>query len=369
MKSLARRVVLMCVCAAAFVPAFAQITITAGVVNAKLAFGRTVNNNVDTLVTSIDIGKPGSTSWDFSALQAHTVASGLSVDPATTPFAAQFPGATFALKSSLAGSYSGFPGPVAGDIYLYFTLAGDLLNPGTMGSGTVDLGPPLGAVPASLSILNSPADVYYHLPSTMGDSWRSAYTATTSYFVAGIPFGGSTKNYDITYSVDAYGTMKLPGGSTVDALRIMFAETGTGLNQGYLFLSDTGALVKLTVGASSQPDSGVIPVQRKSIIWNASSPTAVRTSSGLPQDFALQQNYPNPFNPGTEISYELASASHVTLTVFDLLGRQVAKLVDEEKPAGVYSSRFDASHLASGMYLYRLTAGSFVQMKRMIVLK
>jgi len=369
MKTRSKGVVFMCVVAGSFVPALAQITIDATVVNQKLALGRTVNNNVDTLVTSVDIGQKGVTSWDFSGLQTHTVTGGLSVDPATSPFIAQFPGATFALKSTLAGNFPGAPGPVQGDLYLYFVLATDLLNPGSAGSGQVNVGSWL---PATLQITNAPSDIYYHLPSTMGDSWRSTYASTTAYTVT-TPFGpigsSSTKNYDVTYEVDAWGTMKLPGESKVDALRIKFQDFGTGANLGYIFLSNSGGLVRLLVNGPSLPDTGIVPVA-KSITWNASTfPTEVRTASGVPQEFTVRQNYPNPFNPATEIGYELASETHVTLTVFDILGRHVATLVDEVKPAGAYSFRFDASHLASGVYLYRLSAGNFVQTRRMMLLK
>jgi beta-galactosidase len=91
--------------------------------------------------------------------------------------------------------------------------------------------------------------------------------------------------------------------------------------------------------------------------------------TGLPAAFWLEQNYPNPFNPTTTIAYQLPAALDVRLVVYDLLGREVAVLVDERKPAGSYESTFDARELASGVYLYRLTAGSAVETKKMAVLK
>jgi len=83
------------------------------------------------------------------------------------------------------------------------------------------------------------------------------------------------------------------------------------------------------------------------------------------EGFQLYQNYPNPFNPATVISYQLTVASDVKLAVFDILGREVAVLVDERKSPGTYEARFNASGLASGVYLYRMEVGRFVQMKRM----
>jgi hypothetical protein len=88
-----------------------------------------------------------------------------------------------------------------------------------------------------------------------------------------------------------------------------------------------------------------------------------------PVGFSLAQNYPNPFNPTTALSYELLAASDVRLTVFDVLGREVAVLVNERKPAGSHTVQFDGSGLATGVYLYDLMAGSFVQTKKMILLK
>ncbi|MBX2993095.1 MAG: T9SS type A sorting domain-containing protein [Bacteroidetes bacterium] len=97
--------------------------------------------------------------------------------------------------------------------------------------------------------------------------------------------------------------------------------------------------------------------------------TGVRGDGGVPYEFRLEQNYPNPFNPTTAISYQLSAVGHVTLKVFDVLGREVATLVDEVKHAGRYSAFFDATGLPSGVYFYRLTAGSQVETKRMMVLK
>jgi glucuronoarabinoxylan endo-1,4-beta-xylanase len=89
----------------------------------------------------------------------------------------------------------------------------------------------------------------------------------------------------------------------------------------------------------------------------------------LPREFVLHQNYPNPFNPRTVVSSQLPVASQVRLVVYDLLGREVAVLVDERRAAGSYRDTFDASGFASGVYIYRLSAGSFVESRKMVLIK
>ncbi len=85
--------------------------------------------------------------------------------------------------------------------------------------------------------------------------------------------------------------------------------------------------------------------------------------------FVLQQNYPNPFNPVSKINYEIPSQAFVSLKVYDLLGREISELVNIEQEAGVYSVTFDASQLSSGIYFYTLQAGSFIETKKMTVLR
>ncbi len=89
----------------------------------------------------------------------------------------------------------------------------------------------------------------------------------------------------------------------------------------------------------------------------------------FPETFNLFQNYPNPFNPVTSIQYAVSSRQFVTLKVYDLLGREVAILVNEEKPVGVYEVEFSATKFTSGVYLYQLHVGSFVETKKMILLR
>jgi phosphatidylserine/phosphatidylglycerophosphate/cardiolipin synthase-like enzyme len=98
--------------------------------------------------------------------------------------------------------------------------------------------------------------------------------------------------------------------------------------------------------------------------------TGIQTTSNIaPKVFRLLQNYPNPFNPTTSISYDVPLKSKVSLKVFDVLGREVVTLVQKEQTAGSYRVQFDASKLSSGIYFYRLQAGSFVNSKKMALIK
>jgi hypothetical protein len=89
----------------------------------------------------------------------------------------------------------------------------------------------------------------------------------------------------------------------------------------------------------------------------------------LPESFFVEQNYPNPFNPSTTIRFGLPAPSHVSVSVFNLLGQEVATLFDGRKDAGVHDLQFDAANLTSGIYLYRVEAGDMVAMKRMVLMK
>ena len=104
--------------------------------------------------------------------------------------------------------------------------------------------------------------------------------------------------------------------------------------------------------------------------------TNINTGNGNLVEFNLQQNYPNPFNPVTKIKYNVPSMEtncdaslHITLKVYDVLGNEVATLVDEEKPAGEYEVEFDGNNLPSGIYFYQLKSGSFISVKKMVLLK
>jgi flagellar hook assembly protein FlgD len=91
--------------------------------------------------------------------------------------------------------------------------------------------------------------------------------------------------------------------------------------------------------------------------------------SEVPAMFALFQNYPNPFNPATAISYQLKASSFVELRVYDALGRVVATLVNEEKPAGSHTVIWNAQNCPSGVYIYRIVAGNQVDSKKMLLTK
>ncbi|MAT59345.1 MAG: hypothetical protein CMF23_15340 [Ignavibacteriae bacterium] len=97
--------------------------------------------------------------------------------------------------------------------------------------------------------------------------------------------------------------------------------------------------------------------------------TSVEEDDVTEMKYELYQNYPNPFNPTTNIEYSVPSTEYVSLKVFDILGREVAALVNEQKSAGNYKVNFNASNLSSGVYIYRLQVNDFVTSKKMMLIK
>ena len=86
-------------------------------------------------------------------------------------------------------------------------------------------------------------------------------------------------------------------------------------------------------------------------------------------DFSLEQNYPNPFNPTTNIRFAIPQSNFVTLKVYNILGKEIATLVNEQKESGIYDVNFDASNLASGVYVYKIQAGNFSATKKLMLMK
>ncbi|NNG27068.1 MAG: T9SS type A sorting domain-containing protein, partial [Ignavibacteriaceae bacterium] len=104
-------------------------------------------------------------------------------------------------------------------------------------------------------------------------------------------------------------------------------------------------------------------------IWGLIPSVADPVNNGLPDEFSLHQNYPNPFNPSTTIGFGIPKESNVNLSIYNMLGELVLTLANEQKKPGYYEYKFEASNLASGIYLYRINAGSFVKTRKMILLR
>ncbi|GJQ42273.1 MAG: T9SS type A sorting domain-containing protein [Ignavibacteriota bacterium] len=113
--------------------------------------------------------------------------------------------------------------------------------------------------------------------------------------------------------------------------------------------------------ANISAEENVLPKQNQNVISYSGSEVVT--------EYALEQNYPNPFNPTTTIKYQLPESGNVSIKVYDILGNEVANLVDGYMETGKYEVDFNASSLASGVYIYRLNVNDFVNVKKMILLK
>lgn len=179
----------------------------------------------------------------------------------------------------------------------------------------------------------------------------------TDYRQGGANFSG-TSAHEIIYQAG--------NGGTQITLNWAFPEGVTAQLEDLL----GGVVVKQAMSGSGSYTVTNLAINKLKMTVSFDNVTSVAGfDNPLPGSFRLLHNYPNPFNPATTISYSLPKDSHVKLTIFDILGREVAVLVDDVKSAGNHNLRFDASHLPSGLYFYRVAAGAFRETHRMLLLK
>ncbi len=172
---------------------------------------------------------------------------------------------------------------------------------------------------------------------------------------------GTTGSYVITSQTDLGGNQMMPGTAYSD-------DNGHTWTQVSNLPCGPAAFSSCSRGWCGSINDSVYHWESDTLLCTTVA-VEQENNSSIPDRFVLQQNYPNPFNPSTKISWQSPVSSWQTLKVYDLLGREVATLVDEYKPAGIYEIEFDAGELSSGIYIYKLQSGSFVESKKMILMK
>jgi len=332
--------------------ALAQITINSSDVANMFAIGNTATIHHDTLQSNFDIGSPGGgNSWDFTNLQSNLMETLESIDPATSPYINDFPTANICNynSSTVGGNFS--------EIWTYSKLNGQF---DVLGNAVVS-----SALPGFVTEISyDPYRRQYEHPFTINSQWSDTYTQTIS--INGTPVTSSS--VPISTLVDAYGTMTIPGGASYEALRIREELTISGITTvNFSFISKNGAQVNVNAVSSNPPNSGMISVDGTT--YYDGLVTSVEQISELPNNYKLRQNYPNPFNPSTNIEYSIPEASFVELKVYDVLGNEVATLVNKEQTAGVYRADFSGNGLASGLYIARITAGNYTSSIKMTLMK
>jgi hypothetical protein len=274
------------------------------------------------------------------------------------------------------------------------------------------------AVNTGLPFVTSETDTTraYRAVTCFGTSGTNLFAGTGSYVISGRGVFLSTNDGTSWTSVntgltDSNVTALAVSGTNLFAGTLdggVFLSTNNGTSWTAVFSSLTGASVRCLAVSGTNLFAGIWPVGVLLLTNNGTSWTAVNAglplndvyalavcgtnlfagtpgvwrrplselitsvdpvASEMPQEFSLNQNYPNPFNPSTTIQYALPHRSHMTLTVFNTLGQQVATLVNGEVEAGYHEVKIDAAGLSSGVYFYRMQAGDFVQSKKFVLLK
>jgi len=343
--------------------AFSQISITAGDLPNYFGAGNSWFSYRSTDTVTMDIGTASNSApetWSMPSVTFIDTTRTDNVLPASTPYSSDFPGATYAQTQSFS------EGTATSEYYGYYTLSSNTLW--FVGSVEHEAGSVSGHA-VDTSIITHKVQAVFTLPVQLGGTMTSG---PDTIYASGNDVEvntGSTK-------YDAYGSLTLPNG-TFPALRV----NGTTITKIYLSGSLINTLPSYTIswltGSGNQLSvevdsnaSGSVKVRSVSLTTVGPTPaTLVKSPAKLPGNFVLSQNYPNPFNPSTQIQFSVPKAGFVTLKVYDMLGREVATLVNGELSASSYSITWNAANVASGMYLYKLEAGKYSVTKKMVLMK
>jgi hypothetical protein len=287
-------------------------------------------------------------------------------------------------------------------VYVYSLLAvgtnifagmagGIFVSPNGGANWTLGTGEPLSGIYVSLAGLGTSVfaadkhnnDVYKSTDN--GITWSALHSSISSPYsltaTATNVYAGSY-GYGVYVSTDNGTSWGTAAGGPLDGYVNALATDGTAIYAGtdfgvYCLPSSSGSWGPVNTGLTLKVTSCLVTggslfagtagggVGKRALTELSVGPS----SNEVPAQFSLSQNYPNPFNPSTTIKFELPKSSTVRLSVFDMLGREVSVLVNDKRNAGDYEVKFDGSNLASGVYFYRLKAGSFVQTRKLLVLR
>jgi hypothetical protein len=309
----------------------------------------------------------GNQVWDLSTVNFSKQSNGLVVEPSSAPLLDSFPDANFVVLNVSVPD-------MADSVWSYTEW---------LHESVTDLG-----IVAHVSGFGESFSVYrdltprYVFPMDYNSQWTSSRMRSED-FSDQITY----EYYDtVFYDVDAWGTLSYSG-KTVPCLRLSYQQKTTTLT--YL----SGSLVSQSVSTEQGAEffsSGfefLAQVEKSTTAGfdtysgNASDAfiggaTGVRENNPgmVPTGYELTQNYPNPFNPTTEIRFSLPRSSAVKLLIYNILGQEIKTLIDRPMDAGIYTADWDGTNnsgrsVASGIYFYRLTAGSFTETRKMVLVK
>ncbi|MCP5063671.1 MAG: T9SS type A sorting domain-containing protein [Ignavibacteriae bacterium] len=350
-----------------------QITITESDFTNLFTVGGTLTDYSKNDIIQLNIGQPGgNNTWDFSDISSDTTFTLNIFDASATPFKDNFPGANVAVYiffeaiiSSTTTMSSETWNYYSNTQYLEYGSAAYLTNTVSNVSQTFN------NVETHI-----PPFSEYDFPMEFEDVWTTKDSTKFESFEQGVLLYADSTSFVYNSHIDAWGTMIMPSGKSVEALRErkQTIETSylipgfpqTSIEVHYLFTAKTGESFSILAESENPPSSGSIAGL---VAWNNDNVTKVEKIGDVTQKFSLKQNYPNPFNPATKIEYSISDPSFVSLKVYDILGNKVAELINENQSAGNYRYDFDGSNLSSGNYFVRLNAGDLTDVKKMILLK
>ena len=314
----------------------------------------------------VNLGTPSSSpqTLDFSHIsfastRRETTSTNLYIPNSGMPAYSSFPTATVVALST------------QGDTGSTFTIA-SYLSIQTNGFFVLGIGihyvAPLDHIDTTFAILARPALLIAPLPLT----YPASSTSTDTIDIDGITINTRT------FTVDGFGSVTYPDGTTKDALRITIDETSINFDIHGVFNKrerkrsvefTSKDLWTLKFNVDTLYTGGNDSVKEYSLEMKTGVVSVREVSNVIPEHYQLSQNYPNPFNPTTSIKFDIKRSEFVTLKVYDVIGHEVATLVNQQMTPGSYEAEFDANKLSSGLYFYRLTTGSFVEVKKMSLVK
>ncbi|MFA7420100.1 MAG: T9SS type A sorting domain-containing protein [Melioribacteraceae bacterium] len=215
-------------------------------------------------------------------------------------------------------------------------------------------------------------NVYYIIGDTKGNLFAYDYSSSDD-------MRGISKSTDDGYAWNQVASKYTLTGFAINSKGYVFASAGY---DGMIYSDDEGAnwkslkeglpfnLLAYSIAIDKEDNIYLGTIGRSAFRMKDFLPTDIEAWKNIiPTTFSLSQNYPNPFNPKTTIKYQIPENGQVTLKVYDILGREVAMLVNEHKNTGEYQVKFNASNFASGVYFYHLQAGTYSQSKKMILMR